>query len=311
MPDCDWRMVRNSKELTVDPREVIKTSRMFWQLSDEHVDKLAQLCHEASYDAGTTIFNEGESANEFYIIVEGRVALEMELRIAQRARRRMTSDVLKSGDVLSWPALTDSPVHNDSAVCIENTKLLAFDGEAVRKLCAADPVLYRTVGNQIINIVAQRMSNAAETLARVLAVASHDLKAPLATIQSCIDLVCSGLVGDINEKQRELLSGAEQRASDLIKTINNLIDISQIQIRKDDFISLSLPELIQSCVGNVMGLVLRKRVRIETKFPPKLPQALGSHSRLQKVVDKLTQASQSPSEPASPPPPPEEKDKAG
>ncbi len=273
--------------MALNPREVIRASRIFRQLSDVQIDRLAKLCQEESYEAGVAIFNEGEPAAKFYLVAEGRVALEMELRIGARSRRRMATDVLKVGDVVGFTALTFTPVHGVSGVCIEKTRLLAFDGEAVRQLCSEDFALYRAVTNQIITLVQRRSSNTTETLARVLAVASHDLKAPLATIQSCIDLVCTGIVGEISEKQKELLTGAKQRASDLTKTINNLLDISQIQISKEDFASLSLPELVQVCIGNVSGLSLRKNVKIENRLSAKLPQVVGSASRLQKVMDNL------------------------
>ncbi len=285
MSDRDQMEAREKTPL--DARQVLKTSVMFWQLAEPQIDRLTRLCHEESYEAGTTLFNEGEPATKFFIVAEGRIALEMELRMGARSRRRIATDVLKTGDIVGWSALTDSPVYKSSAGCIENTRLLAFEGDAVRKLCAEDVTLCHTIDNQIINITTQRLANVTNTLARILAVASHDLKAPLATIQSCIDLLCTGIVGPVNEKQTELLNGAKERAIDLIKTINNLLDISRLQISKEDFASLSLPELVDACVGDVAGMAERRHVKIQSRLPSGLPQVVGSYKRLQQVLDNL------------------------
>ncbi|MEW6669780.1 MAG: ATP-binding protein [Thermodesulfobacteriota bacterium] len=260
---------------------------MFWQLSDSQLDMLAGLCHTESYETGATIFKEGEAAGKLYVIEDGEIALEMEFSISPRSKRPLTTDVLSRGDVFGWTALTDRPVHHRSAICLRECRLLALNGEDVRRLCDTDAVLCRQVTDRLVSIVSDRWTNTVRTLARVLAVASHDLKAPLATIQSCIDAVCNGIVGDVSDRQRELLLGARQRAADLLNTINNLLDISHIQISKADFEVLSLHEVVERCVGDVAGLVQQRRVKVVDELPSKLPPVFGSNIRLKQLIDNL------------------------
>jgi K+-sensing histidine kinase KdpD len=69
----------------------------------------------------------------------------------------------------------------------------------------------------------------------VLSATSHDLQAPLATAQSTLDVVIGGFAGEINSKQKELLSGGKQRITDLLKMIDNILDISYVEIKGTDF----------------------------------------------------------------------------
>ena len=173
--------------MACDKREITKTSQLFWRLSDSQIDKLLDLCQEESYEAGACIFREGESARNLYIVGEGKVALEMEIRIGSRTRKQATIDVITRGQVFGWSAASERPVLTASAISTEDTKLLAFSGNLIRHLCDEDTDLCRKVMQELVSVVENRLSHAKRTLAHVLSVTSHDLRAPLATVQSCLD----------------------------------------------------------------------------------------------------------------------------
>ena len=48
----------------------------FVGMSEHHIRLLADCAMELHFDAGHVIFREGESANRFYLIEHGKVALE-------------------------------------------------------------------------------------------------------------------------------------------------------------------------------------------------------------------------------------------
>jgi len=223
-----------------DKREIIKNSQLFWKLSDSQIDKLVNLCQEEPCKAGVRIFSEGESARNLYIVEEGKIALEMEIRIGSRTRKQATIDVITKGQVFGWSAVSERPVLTASAISTENTKLLVLSGDCLRHLCNEDTDLCRKVMHELVNVVENRLSHARRTLAHVLSVTSHDLRAPLATVQSCLDVVVGGFVGDINSKQKDLLTGSKQRISDLTSMIDNILDISYMESREADFENVSL-----------------------------------------------------------------------
>ena len=268
-------------------REAIKNSKLFWNVSDAQMDKIEALCKEQSFEAGMRILSEGDTSPNFYIVESGKIALEMEIRIGSRTKRQAVIDVIEKNGVFGWSALTDLPVHTMSATASESSTLLVFDGQSARRLCDEDSDLDHKVMQELVKLVSDRLSQAKRTLAHVLSVTSHDLRAPLATVQSSLDTVIGGFAGDINIKQKELLSGGKQRISDLLSMIDNLLDISFVEIRATDFEKMDLSEVVAISIGDIAGIAQEKAIGLRSSIPAALPETLGIPKRLRQVLTNL------------------------
>lgn len=267
-------------------KDVIKRSELFWSLSDAQMEELTYLAVQQSFHAGQRIITEGEPLPNFYIVVKGKVALEMEIRIGSRTKRRAVIDVIGDNGFLGWSEFLNLPA-SMSATAIEDTQLLAFEGNLVRKLCSRDTGLGYKIMQELLRLASGRFLQTRRTLAHVLAVTSHDLRAPLATAQSALDVVIGGYVGEINSKQKELLAGSKQRMIDLLKMIDNILDISYIEIKGTDFEKVSLHQVVVNSIGDVEGLAQRKSIEVKNNVPRELPLALGVPKRLQQVLTNL------------------------
>jgi len=73
---------------------------------------------------------------------------------------------------------------------------------------------------------------------------SRDRQAALTTVQSALNRVIGGFAGEINRKQKELLSGGKQRITDLLKMIDDILDISYIEIKGTDFEKIDLCQVV-------------------------------------------------------------------
>lgn len=268
-------------------RNNIKNSQLFWNLTDAQIDSLLDIYQEESYRAGERIITEGQNTTSLRIVQEGKVALMMEIRIGSRTKKQAVIDVIGTGQAFGWAALAEKQVSDVSAVCIEDASVLSFPGNLVRQLCDHDPDLYHKVMQELLRLVSDELSKAKTTLAQVLSVTSHDLRAPLATVQSCLDVILGGFTGEINEKQKELLEGSKLRIADLNNLINNILDISFIEIRRPDFINVSVNEIIASAIGDVAGIARKKGIWIKNEAPPDLPWVSGIPLRLQQVFTNL------------------------
>lgn len=268
-------------------KETLKNSQLFWKLTDSQINTVADIFQEEFYWAGARIFSEGETAHNLYIVEEGKVALEMEIRIGSRTRKHAVIDVITNGQGFGWSAITERPVFTMSAICSENTKLYACNGQQLRVLCEKDKDLYGKVMDELILLVSDRLEHAKRTLAHVLSVTSHDLRAPLATVQSCLDVIVGGFAGSVTKKQEELLVGSKQRIFDLTQMIDNILDISHIEIRELDFEHVSLPEVVEHSIGDVTGIAIQKNIEITNNVSTELPHVLGLPKRLQQVLTNL------------------------
>ena len=267
-------------------KDVIKRCELFWGLSDTQMEELVYLAVQQSFHAGQRIIIEGEPSPNFYIIVKGKVALEMEIRIGSRTRRQAAIDVVGENGFLGWSEFLHLPA-SMSAVALQDTQLLAFEGSLVRRLCAADTGLgYKTM-QELLRLASRRFLQTRRTLANVLAVTSHDLRAPLAAAQSALDVIMGGFVGEITDKQRKLLVGSKQRIIDLLKMIDNILDISYIEIKGADFEKVNLYEVVVHSLADVEGLAQRKEIVIKNQVPRESSSVLGMPKRLQQVLTNL------------------------
>ena len=72
--------------------------------------------------------------------------------------------------------------------------------------------------------------------------ASHELRTPLSITKEGIAIVLSGVTGRINKRQKELLKTSEESLERLKRIINDLLDISKIELGKLE-LSMSLVDL--------------------------------------------------------------------
>jgi signal transduction histidine kinase/CheY-like chemotaxis protein len=211
----------------------------------------------------------------------------MEIRIGSRTRRRAVIDTITDNGVFGLSALSNIPVNTMFATVVENSRLLSFNGQSLHKLCNEETELGYKVMQELVTLVIERLSHAKRTLAHVLSVTSHDLRAPLATVQSSLDALLGGFVGDISIKQRELLYGGRQRIIDLMSMIDNILDISYIEIRATDFKRVNLADVAASSISDVDNLAKQKGIVIRSNVPKELHNILGLPMRLRQVLTNL------------------------
>ena len=280
--------VLKSTKAAKEKTEVLKKSQLFWRLSDTQIDQIAAISQELKFSAGSPVYHAGDSASHLYVAEKGKVSLEMEIRLGSRTRKQATIDVVTEGQVFGWPALfPEMPAYTMSAIVMEDVKLLALDGAKFQSLCDQDIGMCRDVMRELVSLVSNRFSRATKTLAHVLSVASHDLRAPLATVHSSLDVLLGKFVGEINSRQAELVAGSKQRIVDLLNIIDNILDISHIEISELDFEDISLAEVVEDSLGDVQGMAGQKEITVENKTAAKLLTILGHPKRLRQVLTNL------------------------
>ncbi|MBI4304449.1 MAG: HAMP domain-containing histidine kinase [Chloroflexi bacterium] len=124
---------------------------------------------------------------------------------------------------------------------------------------------------------------------RFLGVAAHDLKAPLAAIQSYIGVMLGGFSGDLNEKQKTMLQRSSLRINELLKLISDLLDIPRIETGQivPEMKEVSLCQLLKDCTEEQRALAKEKGLEFELEMPESLPDIRGSAPRLQQVITNL------------------------
>ena len=107
----------------------------------------------ARFDEGKFIFRENQEAEHFYILREGKVALE----IYAPDRGPIVIDTLGAGDILGWSWLIPPYHWKFDARVIESTRVLMLDGKCLRNKCEADHDLGYELLKRFGSILEQRL----------------------------------------------------------------------------------------------------------------------------------------------------------
>jgi signal transduction histidine kinase len=128
-----------------------------------------------------------------------------------------------------------------------------------------------------------------ERFLRFIGVASHDLKAPLAAIQSYIGVMLGGFSGEVNEKQKNMLERSSYRITELLHLISDLLDIPRIETGQivQEMKDISLSQTINDCLVELQRLADEKDLRLEVDLPETIPAIHGSSPRLRQVITNL------------------------
>lgn len=272
-------------------QEVLEGAPLFRDLPAALLRRLAALGEERSYSPGQRIFQEGEGATHLCIITEGRVALEMDLQIgrAEAGERRTFAAVLGPPDCFGWSALVPPHTRTMSAVAIQAATVVAFEQDALERLIAGDPRTGVLLMRGLAQLVGSRLMEARAKLSFVIALVSHELKAPLAAVESYLQVMLGGYAGDVPDRQREMLDRCSIRVQELIELINSLLRVSRIET--GDFSSEVTPTplhvVIEKAVENVSSAAREKGVRVRVEMPSDLSPLPLAPLRIQEAFTNL------------------------
>ena len=134
-----------------------------------------------------------------------------------------------------------------------------------------------------------KLTEAKNRLIQSVSVIAHDLKSPLAAIQSYFNVMLGGYAGDLNEKQKQMIERSSVRIDGLLRLISDLLDISRIEMGQiaKEMESVSLADILKGPSEDVSNLVTGQNIKLVVNIPPDLPPIYGSPIRLKQVINNL------------------------
>ncbi|MFH1484604.1 MAG: histidine kinase dimerization/phospho-acceptor domain-containing protein, partial [Chloroflexota bacterium] len=253
-------------------KEILRGSELFGNLTEEELNMVARLGRHEVYEAGEIVFTEERAAKDLYVVEEGRVALEVKLRFGSHSQRQATISVLKKGHGLGWSAIDRSSVLTSTARCLERTRVVAIDGVGLEHLFRENPWMGYQVMLRVLDMLRYRLDHTRDTLAHVLSIASHDLKAPLAAVESYLQVMKGGFAGETTEKQRNMLTRCSERISGLINLIDDILDISRLDTGERKLEPTSLLSVAENSVENIRPQAAKKGMELVCDLPEQLTE---------------------------------------
>lgn len=122
-------------------------------LAPRHLDLIVGCASNVRFDAGKFLFREGEEANQFYIIRDGKVAVE----IHGASRGAINVQTISAGELLGWSWLIPPFQWHFDARAVETTRAIALDGKCLRTKCEDDHDLGFELLKRFAHIIEQRL----------------------------------------------------------------------------------------------------------------------------------------------------------
>ena len=122
-------------------------------LKQEHLELLVGCASNVRFDAGAFVFRQGQEANHFYILRDGKVAVEL----FAPQRGAIAIDTYGEGDVLGWSWLIPPYHWRFDARAIEPTRAIALDARCMRTKCENDHELGYELMKRFAKIIEQRL----------------------------------------------------------------------------------------------------------------------------------------------------------
>src|SRR5215470_2949611 len=134
--------------------DIIAGHSFFSTLEQQYVQSLTGCAANVRFGAGTYVFREGGPADHFYLIRQGRVAIE----ISAPPRKPITVQTLSAGDVLGWSWLAPPYEWRFHARAVEPVRAIALDGKCLRARCEEN----HDLGYELLKRFAQIMERRLE-----------------------------------------------------------------------------------------------------------------------------------------------------
>lgn len=122
-----------------------------------------------------------------------------------------------------------------------------------------------------------------------LAMVSHQLKSPLSSTLLQTAILLDGLVGELNEKQRDLTQKIKAKIRGMTDLVNDVLDVCFIEegAHVTQIESLNLPEILERAVELMQPQAHDKHVCFQVKIREDLPLLTGNRSSIEAMFINL------------------------
>jgi len=125
----------------------------FENLETKYLDLVTGCASNVRFEAGEFVHRRDDEANSFYIIRQGKVALE----VCPPGGKPITVQTVSDGEILGWAWLVP-PYHCQfDAQAVELTRAIVLDGKCLRKKCGEDHALGYELLSRLLPVMGQSM----------------------------------------------------------------------------------------------------------------------------------------------------------
>ncbi|SMC85471.1 Cyclic nucleotide-binding domain-containing protein [Desulfocicer vacuolatum DSM 3385] len=120
---------------------------LFWGMDADFVKDVMNQTEKMDFEDGTTIFNQDEAADFFYVLIKGRIKLSIG---TQGPVVFMAKD---AGMVIGWSSLVGRETYSATALCVSEVKVVKIEKnsflEKLAKYPSSESLLYKRLAQML------------------------------------------------------------------------------------------------------------------------------------------------------------------
>ena len=121
--------------------------------------------------------------------------------------------------------------------------------------------------DKVFHRMADALIEASRRKQELMAMVAHDLRTPLTSIRASLSLMSMGAMGEMPDKAKRQIDGAEKNTKRLINLINDLLDIEKMEAGKMEmkFSDCVLQEIFDEAADSVREFAKNAKVEIDVQ----------------------------------------------
>ena len=290
--------------------QFLRSAYFFKDLTDHEIKLIQEVCHEQSYRAGTLIFEEGEKAERFFIILEG----ELEVWKSYDAKEKDLLAVHGAGHLFGEMALIDDLPRSATVLVRTSARLLFIERADFQRIINENSSIALSVMKSVSLMV--RKSNESfvdnlharnralekayrelketqeelirterlSTLGKFSSLILHDIRNPLSILRGYAEMIL------LNSEERDRVRRNAQKiiteADRLNRLASDLLDFSRGDIRLNMQI-VDLQQFVQRVIVQIGERFKTKKIGLHTHVEYKGP-VLMDEERMLRVFLNLS-----------------------
>jgi signal transduction histidine kinase len=173
---------------------------------------------------------------------------------------------------------------NQLAQSLENTQLF-------EQVYRSSQMLETKVSERTreLSLALKAVEEVSKKKSEFISAVSHELRTPLTSIKGYASILITGKVGEIPDAVKERLAKINLHSDNLVKLINDLLDISRIESGRVEMKTSLLP--IKPMLDNIVDLLTpqlkEKSITIRSRVAPDMPPVEFDQSQVERVFINL------------------------
>jgi signal transduction histidine kinase len=117
---------------------------------------------------------------------------------------------------------------------------------------------------------------------------THDIKGHLAAIESCLDVVANGMLGPLNERQKDFVGRAHRRTVKCLEFVMALLKLTRMKLSGHlDMERFSLRRCVVSSLASVQSQARDKAISLHHEIDPSVDDVLGEPLLIEETITNM------------------------